>query len=59
MAKNTPREVSKTVRKQTKEMTPARVAEELNKAGKPLDISKTKTPLRESGTTLPPLVKGK
>ncbi|WP_219588311.1 hypothetical protein [Ralstonia pickettii] len=36
------------------------VADKLNKAnGKPLDISKTKAPLRDSGTTLPPLVKGK
>ncbi|WKZ86326.1 hypothetical protein N5B55_05070 [Ralstonia pickettii] len=36
------------------------IADKLNKAnGKQLDISKTKTPLRDSGTTLPPLVKGK
>ncbi len=60
MARNTPKEVSKKVHKKTKEMTPAQVAKELNeKTGKPLDISKTSAPLRESGSTLPPLVKGK
>lgn len=38
--------------------TPAEVAKQLNdKVGKPIDIGRTKTPLRESGTVLPPMTK--
>ncbi len=40
--------------------SPADVAKKLNeKQGKPLDIGATKRPLRESGTQLPPIKKGK
>lgn len=39
---------------------PSDIAKKLNEGlGKPLDIGKTKTPLQESGNTLPPVRKGK
>ena len=40
-------------------LTPKEVVERVSQRNGATDISKSKTPLRESGTTLPPLVKGK
>ena len=57
---NTPRDISSKVGAANGTQTPADIARKLNEGiGKPYDISKTKTPLQESGTVLPPIRKGK
>lgn len=54
------REIATKVGANTGTKTPADIAKKLNEGlGRPLDISKTKTPLQESGTTLPAIKKGK
>lgn len=53
-----PVEVDKAVK--TGSQNPHEIAKKLNeKLGKPLDIGKSRGPLRESGSTLPPMKKSK
>lgn len=55
--KNTPKEIGKKIASKGAPKLPPKTLEKTSHA--PLDTNKTKVPLRESGTTLPPLVKGK
>lgn len=57
MASN--KDVGEKIVKKNGTQSPAEIAKKVLERNGHTDVSKSKTPLRESGTTLPPTVKGK
>lgn len=55
--KSTPKEIGQKIADKSGSKTTTEIIKKIGQA--PIDISKTKSPLRDSGTTLPPLVKSK